>query len=215
MRKTSYVVAFFAVITTMILNVVSVQRPDWLVVHDQDILHKSVVVEYGLTRRCELKVIEIPSGNGGTLTYTNYDCRPFPMRVTDRCEKENSQFCMVWGTAGYFGELGIGFAVVACLAILFGVSTHSRRRRIWKSVSVLVALHVLSQIIVFGVVTHLYRTDAFPSFEHARPGLAYVSNVLSWVFGILVTAGVVTTGISAQRGHRWAAGNRAYRPISG
>lgn len=46
-------------------------------------------------------------------------------------------------------------------------------------------------------------------------GLAYVSSTLSWVFGTLVTFGVVTTGISAQKGHRWAAGNRAYRPISG
>ncbi|KAI0661376.1 hypothetical protein C8Q70DRAFT_911909 [Cubamyces menziesii] len=215
MRKLSYVVAFFAVIATMILNIISVQRPDWLVVHGDDIIHNTVVVEFGLHRRCELKVIEIPSGNGGTLKYTNYECRPFPMRVTDRCEKENREFCMIWGTASYFGELGIGFAVVACLAIMFGVSTHSRRRRIWKSVSVLVALHVLSQIIVFAVVTHLYRTDAFPDFKYARPGLAYVSSTLSWVFGTLVTFGVVTTGISAQKGHRWAAGNRAYRPISG
>ncbi|KAL7281391.1 hypothetical protein ACG7TL_004703 [Trametes sanguinea] len=215
MRKTSYVVAFFAVVATMILNTVSVQRPDWLVVHDQDIVHKSVVIEYGLNQRCERKVIEIPSGSGGTISYTNYECRAFPMRVADACEKENRRFCMVWGTASYFGQLGIGFAAVACLAIMFGVTTHSRRRRIWKSVSVLVALHVLSQIIVFGVVTDLYRTDAFPTFAHARPGLAYVLNTLSWVFGLLVTAGVVTTGISAERGHRWAAGNRAYRPISG
>ncbi|KAH9859051.1 hypothetical protein C2E23DRAFT_855716 [Lenzites betulinus] len=215
MRKTSYVVAFFAVVATMLLNIASMQRPDWLVVHGDDILHKSVVVEYGLDRRCELKVIEIPSGNGGHISYTNYECRPFPMRVTDGCEKENKQFCMVWGTASYFVNLGIGFAIVACLAIGFGVSTHSRRRRIWKSVSVLVALHVLSQIIAFGVVTHLYRTDAFPTFQYARPGWAYILNTLSWVFGILVTFGVVTTGISAQKGHRWAAGNRAYQQISG
>ncbi|KAI0644685.1 hypothetical protein C8Q79DRAFT_1011703 [Trametes meyenii] len=213
MRKTSYVLAFFAVVATMILNIYSVQRPDWLVVHDSDIIHKSVVVEYGLTSRCELKVIEVPDGNGGRLTYTNYECRPFPMRVTDGCEKGNKRFCVVWGTASYFGELGIGFAVVAALAIMFGVSTHSRRRRIWKVASVLVALHVLSNIVVFGVVTDLYRTDAFPSFGHARPGLAYILNILSWVFGVLVTAGVVTTGISAERGHRWAAGNRAYQPI--
>ncbi|KAI0355684.1 hypothetical protein OH77DRAFT_1424625 [Trametes cingulata] len=215
MRKTSYVVAFFAVVATMILNIYSVQRPDWLVVHGEDIIHKSVVVSYGLSQRCELKVIEVPSGDGGRLTYTNYDCRPFPLRVSDGCEKENRRFCMVWGTASYFGSLGIGFAAVACLAIGFGVSTHSRRRRIWKSVSVLVALHVICQIIVFAIVTDLYRTDAFPSFERARPGIAYVLNTLSWVLGILVTAGVVTTGISANKGHRWAAGNRAYRPISG
>ena len=108
---------------------------------DSGIIHDKVIVEYGLNRRCETKVMEIPGPSGGTLTYTNYECRPFPMRVQDACEKQNKKFCMIWGTASYFGELGIGFAVVACLAIMFGVTTHSRRRRIWKSASVLVALH--------------------------------------------------------------------------
>ena len=98
-------------------------------------------MEYGLNRRCQTNIIEIPGPNNGTIKYANYECRPFPMRVQDGCEKENKKFCMIWGTASYFGELGIGFAVVACLAIMFGVTTHSRRRRIWKSASVLVALH--------------------------------------------------------------------------
>ncbi len=49
-----------------------------------------------------------------------------------------------------------------------------------------------------------------------RPaGLAYVLNTISWVVGLLVAAGVVITGISANKGHQWAAGNRAYRPIDG
>ena len=46
-------------------------------------------------------------------------------------------------------------------------------------------------------------------------GLAYVLNTVSWVLGILVTIGVIITGMSAAKGHQWAAGNRAYRPISG
>ncbi|TBU48621.1 hypothetical protein BD309DRAFT_949156 [Dichomitus squalens] len=215
MRKLSYVVAFFAVIGTMILNILSVQRPDWLVTKRPDIIHKEVVVSYGLASRCELRVMEVPAPSGGTLTYTSYDCRPFPKRVEDGCEKENKAFCMIWGTSSYFAELGIGFAVVACLAIIFGVTTHSRRRRIWKSASFLVALHVISQIVAFAIVTDLYRRDSFPTFERARPGLAYVLNVVSWVLGTLVTAGIVITGNAAKHGHQWAAGNRAYRPISG
>ena len=43
--------------------------------------------------------------------------------------------------------------------------------------------------------------------------MAYILNVLSWVCDILIIFGVVTTGISADAGHAWAAGNRAYRPI--
>ncbi|RPD59759.1 hypothetical protein L227DRAFT_575754 [Lentinus tigrinus ALCF2SS1-6] len=215
MRKSSYVIAFFAVALTLVLNILSVQRPDWLIVSDSDIIHDKVVVEYGLNRRCETSIIQLPSPSGAKRTYVGYDCRPFPIREVDGCDKGNKKFCMIWSTAGYFGELGIGFAIVACLAILFGVTTHSRRRRIWKSASVLVALHVLSNITAFAVVTEMYRTEAFPTFNHARPGLAYVLNTISWVLGIFITAGVVTTGISANKGHRWAAGNRAYRPIDG
>lgn len=50
-------------------------------------------------------------------------------------------FCIAWTTAGYFAGLSIGFAAMACLAIIFGVTTHSRRRRIWRAVAVFVALH--------------------------------------------------------------------------
>lgn len=53
-------------------------------------------------------------------------------------------FCVGWITAGYLAELSIGFAGVACLAIIFGVTTHSRRRRIWRAVVGLLALHGMS-----------------------------------------------------------------------
>ncbi|KAI0949299.1 hypothetical protein AcW1_008953 [Taiwanofungus camphoratus] len=216
MRKTSYVVAFFAVVVTLILNVMSARRPDWLVVNNPEVFHSRVTVQYGLTKRCDRQVVVVPGlPDGSRLAYTDYKCRPFPNRVTDNCEKENKVFCMVWSTAGYFSELGAGCAVVACLALLFGVSTHSRRRRIWRAVAGLTALHVVFQVAAFAVVTHLYRLAWFPSFERARPGTAYVLNTVSWILGILVTIGIVTTGISANKGHRWAAGNRAYRPIEG
>lgn len=38
-------------------------------------------------------------------------------------------------------------------------------------------------------------------------------NTLSWIFGLLIVVGVVVTGLAADSGHRWAAGNRAYRSI--
>ncbi|GBE81175.1 hypothetical protein SCP_0309020 [Sparassis crispa] len=216
MRKTSYVVAFFAVIGTLVLNVISIQRPDWLVVNNPEVLRSKTTVRYGLTQRCERQVIIIPGlPDGSKLAYTDYKCRPFPNRVTDRCEKEEKAFCMTWSTASYLSVLGAGFAVVSCLAILFGVSTHSRRRRIWRAVAGLTALHVAFQIAAFSVVTYLYSNSRFPTFERARPGPAYILNILSWIFGIIVTIGILTTGISASKGHRWAAGNRAYQPIQG
>ena len=50
---------------------------------------------------------------------------------------------------------------------------------------------------------------------HIIAGLAYALNTISWVLGVFITIGVVITGISANRGHQWAAGNRAYHPIRG
>lgn len=48
-----------------------------------------------------------------------------------------------------------------------------------------------------------------------QSGVAYILNTTSWVLGILVTASVIITGIYADKGHKWAAGNRAYRRIDG
>ena len=55
-------------------------------------------------------------------------------------------FCAEWTSAGYSAQLGIGFGVLALLALLFGVSTHSRRRRVWKAVAGLVTLNGASPL---------------------------------------------------------------------
>jgi hypothetical protein len=46
-------------------------------------------------------------------------------------------------------------------------------------------------------------------------GIGYVLNAISWVSGFAVGAGVIVTGIAADRGQKWAAGNRSYTPIQG
>ena len=68
-------------------------------------------------------------------------CRPFPTKDSDGCDRTYRSFCTLWSTAGYISYLGIGFGAVACAAIVFGMSTHLRRERIWKVVTTLVALH--------------------------------------------------------------------------
>lgn len=94
------------------------------------------------------------------------------------------------------------------------------------------SLPAIFQIVAFAIITDLYRTSRYPPFEYARPseylcltprsyflismlGTAYVLNTISWVMNVIVVFGVVTTGISADAGHEWAAGNRAYRPVDG
>lgn len=78
-------------------------------------------------------------------------------------------------------------------------------------------------------MTEVYNKNAFYAFEHAKPGkvspyekldwyssvagLGYVLNAISWVAGLLVGAAVIVTGIAADRGYKWAAGNRPYMRI--
>lgn len=92
-------------------------------------------------QRCESSTISIPGPSKGRLEYADYECRQFPLRVQDKCEKENRLFCALWTSAQYFTELGIGFAGMGLVALVIGVSTHSRRRRVWRAVAGLVILH--------------------------------------------------------------------------
>jgi hypothetical protein len=103
--------------------------------------HLKVTVRYGLVKRCELTVTKTPGHEGEEIDYTNYTCRPFPMRVTDGCEAENRMFCALWTSAGYVSEIGIGFAAMALVALMIGISTHSRRRRVWRAVAGLILFH--------------------------------------------------------------------------
>ncbi|KAH8083746.1 hypothetical protein BXZ70DRAFT_957954 [Cristinia sonorae] len=215
MRKASYVIALFAVLFTLTLNVLSARSTDWLTVKSE-VYSSKFIIKYGLFTRCERSHIVIPSpGDDSRFEWTDYKCRSFPTRVSDGCDKDNQEFCIVWTTAGYLTELSAGLAVVASLSIIFGVSTHSRRRRIWRAVAGFVGLHTALQIATFGLVTDAYNRDSYPAFQQARPGVGYILNLVSWVIGILITFGVAITGLAASRGHRWAAGNRAYQAIQG
>ncbi|KIM76610.1 hypothetical protein PILCRDRAFT_12661 [Piloderma croceum F 1598] len=211
MRKTSYVVTFLVTLVILVLNVLSAERPDWIVINEPEVIDGvKTTIRYGLMERCQRNIVE-----DGRFKYVDYKCRPFPMRVMDRCEQENRNFCTAFTSARYAAELGIGFASVALVALLIGVSTHSRRRRIWRAVAGLVALHATFQLIAFVLITEVYHRHLYAPFDHAQLSAGYYMNAVSWILGMLIAGGVVTTGISADRGHAWAAGNRAYRPISG
>ncbi|PBK72512.1 hypothetical protein ARMSODRAFT_954226 [Armillaria solidipes] len=212
MRKTSYGVTAVFCAVVLILNILASTRTDWLVYKTPEIFHTKIIVRYGLRERCETKVISLPDSDTDR-NYTEKSCRRFPLTKTDECQNGNERFCASWTSAGYAVELGIGFSAVSLVAIMFGVSTHSRRRRIWRAVAGLVALQAVFQLLAFGLVTDMYRTGRYPTFDQAKPGTAYVVNAISWIASVLIVIGVVTTGISADQGHRWAAGNRAYRQL--
>ena len=111
-----------------------------LIVQNPEVLHTRITLSYGLMKVCELDEAHIPGPANGQLSYTIYECRKFPASVSDGCDKDNRGFCAAWTTAGYAAELSIGFGALGILAIFFGVSTHSRRRRIWRAVAGLASL---------------------------------------------------------------------------
>ncbi|KAJ6625639.1 hypothetical protein B0H10DRAFT_2002520 [Mycena sp. CBHHK59/15] len=214
MRKTSYALTAVAVIFTTVLTILCLVRNDWLVVrYHSDVLASRYEAKYGLSRVCERLVVDLPGGGSGR--FEDFECRRFPVRSKDHCDDENQGFCAAWTSAGYAVELAIGFGALSLISIVVGVSTHSRRRRIWRAVAGLVILHALLQLVAFAIVTDAYRTARFPTFEDARLGTAFVLGTISWVCGVLLAVAVITTGISADHGKRWAAGNRAYQPIAG
>jgi len=214
MRKTSYAVTFLLVSVSLSLNILAITRTDWLIDSGREFLYNRFVVKYGLMERCERQVVKVPDGSGDwQYVYTAFKCRDFPKSVSDGCEKENRLFCVGWTSAGYLAQLAVGFGIMALLALLIGVSTHSRRRRVWKAVASLVTLNALFSMIAFSIVTDLYRTSRFADFEYSHLGPAWFINLLSWVFSFFIVFGVIWTGKAADKGHKWAAGNRAYTRI--
>ncbi|KAJ7084393.1 hypothetical protein B0H15DRAFT_848978 [Mycena belliarum] len=214
MRKTSYVLTAFAVILTTVLTILSLTRNDWVVARYQsDVLNSSYEAKYGLARVCERLVVNLPGR--GSPKFEDFQCRRFPTRDDDKCSSDNQYFCAAWTSAGYAVELAIGFGALSLITIALGVSTHSRRRRIWRAVAGLVILQSIFQLLAFALVVDMFRTSRFPTFEDAKLGPALIFDAVAWVFGILTAISVISTGIAADRGHRWAAGNRAYQPIAG
>ncbi|TDL26140.1 hypothetical protein BD410DRAFT_784183 [Rickenella mellea] len=216
MRRTSYFLIFLAVLATTVLNAVSITRPDWLFVHSPDIFHSRVTVTYGLRQRCEASTINIPTpGSGGGIHYDEFSCRPFPTRMADQCDDENRTFCELWWTAGYAAFLSVAFGGVATFSVLLGSMTRSTRRTMWKSVAGFITLQACLQIVTFAIVTDIYRNVRYQPFDYARPSVGYVLNTVSWVANVLLALVVVVTGLAAEAGHSWAAGNRSYRPLQG
>ncbi|KAJ7497301.1 hypothetical protein FB451DRAFT_224924 [Mycena latifolia] len=214
MRKTSYALTAVAVIFTTVLTILGLTRNDWVVARYQsDTLNSSYEAEYGLAQVCERLIINLPGR--GSPKFEDFECRRFPTRDKDNCSDENQTFCAAWTSAGYAVELAIGFGALSLITIAIGVSTHSRRRRIWRAVAGLVVLQSLFQLVAFALVVDMFRTSRFPTFDDAKLGLALIFDAVAWVVGVLTAISVISTGMAADRGHRWAAGNRAYQPIDG
>jgi len=204
MRKTSYGLTFLAVVLIFVLHILSVLSADWYYAKILVIGGAEMSVRYGLRESCVKQDI----------FESSYECRQFPDRSEDKCAN-NRRFCTEWSTAAYLSEIALWFTGLTVLAIMFGVSTHSRRRRIWKAVAGFILFDAVLQLVTFSMITDLYRTSDFPPFDYAKPSTGYYLNVATWVIGMFAFLGVLTTGLAAGKGQRWAIGNRDYQPIHG
>ncbi|KAJ2916773.1 hypothetical protein MD484_g3629, partial [Candolleomyces efflorescens] len=180
------------------------------------ILRTTVTTSYGLNKACQLTLTRVPGPDkDDEITYRDYSCRPFPSRSEDGCEKENSGFCAAWTGAGYVDYLATGFTAITPLVILFGISTHSRRRRIWRALAGMTMLQSLTGVIAFAMITDMYTRNQYSGFEHADLGKAYILHTLAWTLSFLVSVGIALTGYAAEKGQAWATGPRGYYPIVG
>ncbi|KAG2015551.1 hypothetical protein CC2G_008812 [Coprinopsis cinerea AmutBmut pab1-1] len=156
MRKIAYAVSFVSLAIALILSAISAARVDWCVLlHPRcpskptlnlprlvvktisKPLYTTITDSYGLHRTCELTITQVPGpGEGdGKITYRNNECRPFPNKVKDDCDGKNQGFCAVWTGAAYVDYVSVGFGALALLSILFGMSTRSRRMRVWRALA--------------------------------------------------------------------------------
>ncbi|KAJ7346624.1 hypothetical protein DFH08DRAFT_196106 [Mycena albidolilacea] len=203
MRKTSYAITALAVICTTVFTILSLTRTDWVVAR-YDVNALSYEGKYGLSKVCQRVVLDLP---GGGTRFERANCRKFPTRDQDDCD-ENRYFCAAWSSAGYAVELAIGFGALSLVAILVGVSTAARRRRVWRAVAGFIIFHSVAQLVAFILIVDLYRTARYPTFEDAKLGPALIFNAVAWIFGVITAVTVIITGTEADRGKRWAAGNR-------
>jgi len=202
MRKTSYAITAVAVICTTVFTILSLTRTDWLVAR-YEIGALSYEAKYGLSRVCQRLVLSVSDGGA-----EKSNCRKFPSRDHDDCD-ENRYFCAAWATAGYAVELAIGFGALTLVTILVGVSASARRRRVWRAIAGFIVFQSVLELVAFALVVDLYRTSRYPTFEDAKLGPALIFNAVAWIFGVLTAVAVIITGTEADRGKRWAAGNRA------
>lgn len=109
-----------------------------------------VVVRFGLNERCERVTVFTPEPDHDSDPVVEVlECRPFPFGVRDGCKHPGTLVCAAWTSAQYFSELGCWCAGAALVALLFGVSTHSRRQRVWRAVAGLVLMHGASFSFLF------------------------------------------------------------------
>ena len=113
-------------------------------------------------------MLRIPDPDGEWQNvYTDYKCRDFPKSVSDRCEKENRLFCVEWTSAGYLALMAVGFGVMALFSLLIGVSTHSRRRRVWKAVAGFVTFNGAWPLTLYEEYSN-FRPPTHSSLLHDR-----------------------------------------------
>jgi hypothetical protein len=126
-------------------------------------------------------------------------CASFPTYADCSSAAGTRTFCSLWRTASFTLSLSIIFefaTLITFLLVLLGGK--QRRSDGWLPLDILIGTCVVAQVVGWGLVTHLYRTDAERFFDGWQMGKASWMCVVSWASQILVAVGVTATCLAAE-----------------
>ncbi|KAJ7901834.1 hypothetical protein B0H14DRAFT_2668644 [Mycena olivaceomarginata] len=204
MRKTSYAITALAVICTTVFTILSLTRTDW------------VVARYdvnALSYEGQIRSLEGMPTSGARSPRGRHLGSKEPTAASSLPGiKTTAMRTAISVRHGQVPVMRLNWQLASVLyhwlAILVGVSTAARRRRVWRAVAGFIIFHSVAQLVAFILIVDLYRTARYPTFEDAKLGPALIFNAVAWIFGVITAVTVIITGTEADRGKRWAAGNR-------
>jgi len=194
MQISIYAGSFVFTLFSTILNLVSLNRLDWIVYSAKDSLGLPLKTLWGLFEVCDFG----PN--------RQYQCRAFPRDGLDctRPEQDPSvggwhkpfNFCDSYRTAGYAAQLA---AVFGCAALISHIIIVARGRHFrnhgWKVLAAFIAANATCQIFTTAIVVHQQRTalDVITPGSHMSTG--FILSQISWGTDIILFAALLAAGI--------------------
>jgi len=206
MQISIYAGSFVFTLFPTVLNLVSLNRLDWITYSAKDSLGLPLKTVWGLFEVCDFG----PNGQ--------YQCRPFPKDDLD-CSRPELElgiggwykpftFCDSYRTAGYSAQLA---AVFGCTALISHVIIVSRGRHFrnhgWKVLIGFILANATCQIFTTGLVVHQQRTVTQVITPGSYMSTAFILSQISWgtdilLFACLLAAGIVHAKNGSPDGYR-------------
>jgi len=201
---TVYAGSFVFTLFSTCLNLISLNRLDWIVYKAPPAVSPAIRTLWGLFETCDFG----PNGQ--------VECRDFPREGLD-CRGSDAEragwhkpfsFCDHWRTAGYAAQLA---AVFGCAALISHIIIVSRGRHFrnhgWKVLSGFILANATCLIITTAYVVRLMHTHPHVFTHGSRVITAFILAQVAWgtdvlLFGSLVSAGIIHARNGSPDGYR-------------